>query len=283
MSCFAAGLLLCAIACAAAADVRVTSNLSYKAGPRLSEYETSRCRLDLYLPAQGSNHPVLVWFHGGALQEGSKDDRGTVKIADRLAQSGLAVAVVNYRLSPRTTYPGYVEDAAASVAWTIHHAPRHGLDPRRVFVGGHSAGGYLTAIVGIDPRWLGAHGVKPDALAGLIPLSGQMMTHYTIRGERGLTNKLTVTADEAAPIYHGRKDTPPWLILFADNDLPSRAEENLFFASVLRASGNARVEIQQIKNRDHGSIASRIAEPNDPVAALILRFAGVMAAAGGQP
>jgi acetyl esterase/lipase len=257
------------------AEVRVVSNLPYKIGAALSEYESTRCKLDLYSPIGVSNCPVLVWFHGGGLKEGSKEDKTTIAIARHFANLGLAVAVPNYRLSPKATFPAYVDDAAAAVAWTCKHAAEHGLDVRRVFVGGHSAGGYLTAMVGIDPQWLRAYDMQPASIAGLIPLSGQMMTHYTVREERGITNKLTIIADAAAPIHHARKDTPPWLILFADNDMATRADENLYFASVLRASGNSHVEHKQITNRTHNSIASQIAEPNDPVADAILRFTGV--------
>lgn len=257
-----------------AAEVRVITNLPYKTGA-LSDYERSRCKLDLYLPSAGTNRPVLVWFHGGALKEGSKDEDGTRKIARSLAESGLATAVVNYRLSPQAIYPAYVDDAAASVAFVHRHAREHGLDPSRVFAGGHSAGGYLTAMVGMDPRHLAKHGMQASNIAGLAPVSGQMMTHYTIREERGITNRTTIVADEAAPIHHARRDTPPWLIFFADNDMASRAEENLYFAAVLRASGNRQVKYQQVENRDHGSIASRMTEPNDVVTEAILQFTGV--------
>ena len=81
---------------------------------------------------------------------------------------------------------GYIEDAAAAVAWTFKNIETYGGSPRRIYVSGHSAGGYLTSMVGLDKRWLAAHKVDADALAGLIPYSGHTITHFTVRAERGI-------------------------------------------------------------------------------------------------
>jgi len=256
----------------AAADIRITSDIPYKSGEALSDYEKSRCKLDLYLPASGEQLPVLVWFHGGALTGGSKDDRSTKQVMERFARSGVAVAAVNYRLSPKATYPAYIEDAAAAVAWVKSHAAEQHLDPARIFVGGHSAGGYLAFMVGLDERWLKAYGISPNDLAGVIPVSGQVMTHYTIREERGIKDHNVISADDAAPINHLHKQTPPFLILYADHDMPARREESMYLAAALRATGNKQVKELQIDNRTHGSIAGDMAKEGDPAAEAILHF-----------
>ena len=212
-----------------------------------------------------------MWFHGGALSGGRKDDPFTVKISRSLAQGRVAVVSVNYRLSPTAKYPAYIEDAAAAFAWVRKNIATYGGDTTKVFVGGHSAGGYLTALVGLDARYLKVHGLSPDAIAGLIPVSGQMMTHYTIRAERGLP-KSVVIADDGAPVYHAAKETPPWLVVFADKDMATRAEENVYFISVLKAVGNQRVKHLQIDGRDHGSVAGKIADAEDPARLAILAF-----------
>lgn len=67
---------------------------------------------------------------------------------------GFAVVAVNYRLSPKAQNPAYTEDAAAAVAWAYKHIEEYGGSPRRVFVTGHSAGGYLTLMVGLDKSYL---------------------------------------------------------------------------------------------------------------------------------
>ena len=250
-------------------DVKVLANIDYKTGDSLSDYEKQRCKLDLYLPAQKSGFATLVWFHGGRLTGGSKD--GADKMARSLAKAGIAVAVPNYRLSPKVKFPAYIQDAAAACAWTRAHIGEQSGDPARLFIGGHSAGGYLTLMLGLDAHYLRDVGVEPSAIAGLIPVSGQTMTHYTVREERGI-GKFTITADAAAPVYFIRKDTPPFLVLYADHDMVGRAEENAYFVAMMKGAGNQRINGKLIADRTHGSIAGKITEDGDPARTAILDF-----------
>lgn len=252
------------------AEAKITKDILYKTGSDLTAYEQERCKLDLYLPAK-PGFPTLVWFHGGGLKTGDADMEFTQKIARSLVDADIGFVIVHYRYSPKVTYPAYVEDAAASFAWTIRNIAKHGGNPQKVFIGGHSAGGYLTAIVGLDPKRLKEFGLPLESVAGMIPVSGQMLTHYTIREERKL-DKYNVIADEAAPIYHTRKDTPPMLVLYADKDMATRAEENIYFVSTMKAAGNKRVQGLLIKDRDHGSIARNIANAEDPARLAIIKF-----------
>ena len=265
--------LVCAYISHAADDSPLT-NLPYKTGESLSSNEKQRCLLDVYLPKAGTEKgfATLVWFHGGGLTGGSKDADSTKKVAQGLAQSGVAVVVPNYRLSPQAKYPAYIEDATAAVAWTLQNIAKHGGDTQRVFVGGHSAGGYLTLMLGMDAHYLAAFGLKPQQLAGLIPVSGQVMTHYTVRQERGI-GKFSVTADEAAPVrYADVKNLPPMLVLCADKDMPARAEENVFLVALMKGAGNKRVTLQIIADRNHGSVGNNIANEGDPARVAILKF-----------
>jgi acetyl esterase/lipase len=244
-------------------------NVPFKSGDTLSPYEKERCKLDVYLPASGEGFATLVWFYGGALKGGNKE--GTAKMARSLAQSGIAVVVPNYRLSPKVKYPAYIEDAAAAVAWAKAHIAEHGGDPQRLFVGGHSAGGYLALMLGMDAHYLHDVGLEPPAVAGYIPVSGQTMTHYTVREERG-SSQYTVTADEAAPVHYARPETQPFLVLYADHDMAARAEENAYFVALMKGAGNKRVTGKLITDRTHGSIAGKIVEKDDPARAAILEF-----------
>src|SRR5688500_4128100 len=118
------------------------------------------------------------------MQGGEKSQRGTVAMATALARAGGACAAVNYGWSPNATYAAYVDDAAARGAWALRHGAEHGGDAKRVFVGGHSAGAFLAAAVGFDPKFLGRYGVSTKDVAGLVPVSPQVFTHFTIRKER---------------------------------------------------------------------------------------------------
>ncbi len=258
--------------------IRVLADVPYKQGTAWTEYEQQRCKLDVYLPKDAKAFATLVWFHGGGLKKGDKDGRKddsdsvkTATIARSLATTGIAVVSANYRLSPKVKFPAYVEDAAAAVAWTRAHIAAHGGDATKLFVGGHSAGGYLALMLGMDAQYLSAAGVKVSDLAGFIPVSGQVVTHYTVREERGEA-KYAITADEAAPVHFAREKSPPFLVLYAENDMAARAEENAYFVAVMRGAGNKSVTGQLIADRTHGSIASKLVEEGDPARVAILEF-----------
>ena len=254
------------------AGVKVLADLPYRTGGQLEAYEQERSKLDVYLPESpaGSNgFPTLVWFYGGGLTGGNKADVKPMALS--LARAGLAVVVPDYRLSPRAHYPAYVEDAAAAFAWAHGHIASLGGKPERFFIGGHSAGGYLALMVSLDAHYLQAEGLDLSAIAGSLPVSGQVMTHYTVRAERGLA-QTTITADAAAPVFYCRKATPPMLVLYADHDMPAREEENQYFVAVMHWAGNDRVTGKLITDRNHGTIASRIAEEGDPARMAMLGF-----------
>jgi len=254
-----------------AASVTVHDALAYKSGNGLSEYERERSMLDLYVPDGVSDYPVIVWFYGGALRAGEKADNLNVGIANTLASAGVAVAVVDYRLSPRTSFPGYVDDAAASVAWVLENIESYGGDSAGVFVSGHSAGGYLAAMGGVDEAYLAAYGHEIQELAGLIPISGQMVTHATVRAERGLPEDRPIL-DAAAPAYHVRADAPPFLAIAGSEDLPARPEENRYFIAAMQAVEHPDATYLEFEGRTHGSIVTGIPDDDDAVATAIMDF-----------
>ena len=258
---------------------RILSDVAYKTGSALSPYEAERSKLDVYLPDSGKNWPVLIWFHGGGLKGGDK--RGTptdgVKpehMATSLARAGIAVVCPNYRFSPKVEFPAYLDDAAAATAWAKSHLAEHGANVDRLFVGGHSAGGWIAFMLGLDGQYLEKHGIERGDIAGLIPVSGQTVTHSTVRAEQGL-GRHTIIADEAAPLYYIGKNSPPMLVIFADKDMAGRADENELFVEMIRAAGNRGVRSLRVPDRDHGSIANEIARVGDPARAAILEFMAV--------
>lgn len=252
-------------------EIKLISDIAYKSDSTLSDYEKERCKLDVYLPGNIKDFATLVWFHGGGLTAGKKDNEETAKIARGLASAGLGVVVPNYRLSPKAKFPAYLQDSATAFAWAHKHIAEYGGNASRLYIAGHSAGGYIALMLGMDTHYLEAQGLQPSAVAGYIPISGQTMTHYTVRDEQGGA-KLAITADKAAPVHFARKDTPPFLVLYADNDMAARAEENAYFVALMKGAGNKLVTGQLITDRTHGSIAHKIAEPGDPARQAILDF-----------
>lgn len=227
---------------------------------------------------------MLVWFHGGGLEGGARNEEAQKVFARRFAANGIGVAMAGYRLSPKVKFPVYIDDAARSVKWVLDHASELGADPARVFVGGHSAGAYLSAILAMDPRYLQAVGVDGQRIAGFIPMSGQMMTHFTIRKERGVADSMSlIAADEAAPIFYLRKETPPILLVLGDHDWPARLEENQFFAAALReVAKNDKVSLVVVPDRNHGTINTKCLEPGDAAGQAMLEMMKSKEAVAGE-
>lgn len=230
-----------------------------------------KCRLDLYIPEKPpEGMPVLVWFHGGGLSGGDKAAPPEREAARRLAEKGIAVASANYRLSPHVTYPVYIQDAARAVRWVTDNAGSFGANPENVYVGGYSAGGYITAMLALDQSFLEREAVS--GVAGFIAVSGQMTTHFTVRAETGL-RKDTVIINDAAPLGHVGPGAPRLLLISGDDDWPARLEENQFLAAALhRVAKNPPVPLVVVPDRNHGTILSRFLTEGDPAGAAVLRF-----------
>ncbi|MBU6326522.1 MAG: alpha/beta hydrolase [Verrucomicrobia bacterium] len=245
-----------------AAELVEVKNVAYRAEGTVGDGIADFCKLDFYRPAEGGELPCLLWFHGGGLTAGSKDE--SVETARALARQGILVASVNYRLSPKARYPAYIDDAAAAFAWVSQHAGEHRGDKAHIFVAGHSAGGYLALMLGNDKRWLGKYGLKPADIAGVISLSGQMVTHFTIRAERGMGNT-TIVVDEDAPLHYAGQACGPQLILYAEQDMAMRAEENILYLAARKEAGQPQVCGGMVKGHNHGSIGENISAEGDPV------------------
>lgn len=241
--------LLCFSFVQAQTAYKTVKNLSYLRSGEQDAYRKERCKLDVYYPEGAKDFPTIVWFHGGGLEGGGKH------IPQELMDKGFAVVAVNYRLSPRAKNPAYIEDAAAAVAWTFDHIAEYGGSPERIFVSGHSAGGYLTLILATAKKYLAACGVDADRVAAYLPVSGQTVTHFTIRKERGLPAGIPVI-DEFAPVNNTRKDTAPIILITGDRNLEmaDRYEENALFASVSKNVGNPRVKLYELQGFDHGQV-----------------------------
>jgi len=267
--------LLCLAAISAGAiETKVIKDVPYKDDVvSLTPYEQERCKLDLTVPFGAKGFATYVWFYGGGMKNGGKDLRSEycAEIRESLAQGGVAVVTPDYRLSPKAKYPAYVDDAAAAFAWTVRHIAEQGGDPHKVFIGGHSAGATLALLVGMDPDRLKPHGLTLGSVAGIAQVSAQVLTHYTIREERGQP-RYAITCDEAAPAFYIRKALPPILTIYAQNDMLSRAEENQFFVTTLKAAGHAENYSLRVDDRDHASVGHRIRDLDDPARLAILNF-----------
>jgi acetyl esterase/lipase len=213
-------------------------------------YIASQCTLDMYYPKGAKNYATIVWFHGGGLSGGAKE------IPKALMEKGYAVIGVEYRLSPKVTAPAYIEDAAAAVAWIFRHINSYGGSASLIFLSGHSAGGYLDMMITLNKKYLSKYNIDADSIAALIPFSGQAITHYTVREEKGIKNTQPVI-DEYAPLYFVRAGAPPMLLITGDREMEllGRYEENAYLNRMMKLAGHKRTTLYELEGFDHGGMA----------------------------
>lgn len=160
--------------------VGVRTSIAYGEGPRR--------KLDVYAPvvskdaqaalvpgaqaAMGETapKPIVVFFYGGGWTAGSRNIYHFLGSA--LAARGVAVVVPDYRLYPEIKFPGYMHDAAAAVAWARANAASFGGNPNKIFLMGHSAGAQIATLLALNGEYLGAVGMTPKDIAGVIGISG---------------------------------------------------------------------------------------------------------------
>jgi len=215
------------------------------------EYIAERCKLDVYYPADKTNFTTIVWFHGGGIKAGNKH------IPEKLMEKGLAVIAVNYRLHPKVECPVYIEDAAAAVAWTFKNIKKYGGSKDKIVVSGHSAGGYLTSMIGLDKSYLKEYNIDANEIAMLVPFSGHTITHFTVRTERGIDRKQPII-DKYAPLFHVRADAPPLILITGDREreMLGRYEENAYFWRMMKVAGHKQTRLYELDSFDHGGMAS---------------------------
>jgi acetyl esterase/lipase len=239
---------------------KMLKSIPYRDDPEMSDHMRERCAIDLYYPEDAEGFATVIWIHAGGLRAGERYVPGEIR------EKGFAVAGVGYRLHPHAKAPLYIEDAAAATAWVFKHIADYGGDPDRIFIAGASAGGYLASMIVLDKRWLAPYGIDPDRAIGLISFSGQSITHFTVREERGIPGTQPLV-DDLAPLYHVRGDAPPILLVTGDRDLElfGRYEETAYFQRMLRVNGHEDNELFELKGRDHGGV-------EQPAHEYLLRF-----------
>ena len=244
---------------ASARSYKYDKDILYKGKP--DAYTEKMCRLDVAYEEGSSSRPVIVWFHGGGLTEGWRH------IPETLLLDGAIVVGVGYRFVTEVTLPETRDDAAASVAWVLENISKYGGDLSKVYLSGHSAGGYLVSMLGLNKELLGKYGIDPDKqIAALAPYSGQVITHFAQRRKQGLSD-LTPTIDHLAPLYYVRGDAAPMLVISGDRELElfGRYEENAYFVRMMRLNGHKDITFYEVDGFDHGAMA-------DPAHLLLLKY-----------
>ncbi len=197
------------------------------------------CKLDIYRP-DGEIKCVFLYFHGGSLEAGDKSVADV--FAPFLCERGVAFLSANYRMYPSAKYPDYIVDAADAVKWSLEYA-KEKLGCEKIYVGGSSAGAYLSMMLCFDTSYLKNAGVDASMIAGYFHDAGQPTTHFRIMRERGF-DSLRISVDGAAPMYYvgAEKNYPPMRFIVSDNDMKNRYEQTMLMLAAMKNYGCEKVD-----------------------------------------
>lgn len=176
-----------------------------------------RQKLDVYVPRHGlPEAPVVVFFYGGSWNSGAREDYNFV--GEALASRGIVAVVADYRLYPQVRYPLFLEDGARAVAWTKAHIREFSGNPQRLFLMGHSSGGYNAAMLALDGHLLGAVGMSPRDLSGWIGLAGPYDFLPIVNPDVRPVFFWPDSPPQSQPINHVSRGAPPALLIAATKD-----------------------------------------------------------------
>lgn len=232
-------------------------------GVEFARYGDKALRLDIYSPRDpdaphpggAGPRPAVVQVHGGGWLVGSRHEQG-IPLLNHLATCGWVGFNVDYRLSPRATFPEHVVDVKRAIAWVREHAADYGADPDFVCITGGSAGGHLSALAALtpgDPAFQPGFEQTDTSVAAAVPFYGI----YDLTDSEGAYYRelrewvferyvfKAALADEperfraASPTHRIHAEAPPFLVLHGDHDsLVPVADARRFVRELREASDN---------------------------------------------
>jgi len=273
--------VLLAVAGADAAEMKVTKDVPY------STEKIKRHVLDVYVPADAKNLPVVFWIHGGGWQAG---DKSSVQLKPQaFVDRGFVFVSTNYRLLPDVEMETIFRDVAKSIAWVVGNIARHGGDPNRLFIMGHSAGAQLAALMCTDNRYLKAEGIPFAVLKGCVPVDGDtydvpaiIETAETRRRVHGLPqakvghrekfgNTREKHLDYSAVTHVAKgKNIPPFLILYVA-DHPDNAAQAQRMGNALKEA-DVKVTLFGGKETNHNRLNDHLGMPDDAASNALFGF-----------
>jgi acetyl esterase/lipase len=273
-------------------EVKTVRDVAYYEG---EDADKVKHKVDLFLPKDQKDFPVVLFVHGGAWRHGDKNYFGVYSaLGSMFARNGIGAVITNYRLSPDVMHPEHIKDVARAFAWTHKNIEKYGGRPDQIFVCGHSAGGHLVALLATDESYLKAEGLGVKDIKGVLPLSGVYSlpeklslslsfagpkSKVEMEGTTAMVDKLLTSvfgADkekrkEAFPLAHVREGLPPFLIMYGDWDLPDFGKNAEEFAKALKEK-KVNAETMQVAKRNHLSLIIDAADDDDPLAVALRRF-----------
>lgn len=249
--------------------VSVRRDLAYGSHPRQ--------QLDLFMPDNGAGpRPALLFVHGGAFTEGQRNRTSEVyaNVLYYFARHGIVGANVSYRLAPEARYPQGSLDIGAAVAWVRERTAELDIDPGRIFLMGHSAGGAHVASYAYDRR------LQPEGgsgLAGLIVVSGRVRADNLPENPNARRVETYYGADpshydEYSALACAGADSVPTLIAFSEYENPLLDVYCLELAWRLAAARRRSPQIVFLPGHNHASIIAHFNTAEDRLGRAILDF-----------
>ena len=214
-------------------------------------------RLEACVPPGRGPFPAAILVHGGGWSGGDRTRVARPLLAP-LTRARVAWLSIGYRLAPKARYPAPVEDVESAVRWTVAHARRLRIDPRRIALVGESAGGHLAAAAAVRQ----AEGVR---LAAVVPFFAPVDLESDTERRGALSASLQgllgrVDLDEAtrtllrdaSPIRHVRAGLPPFLLVHGSADMSVPHEQSPRFQKALREAG-VSCDLVTVPDGTHGT------------------------------
>jgi arylformamidase len=243
------------VATAERARAELASMLNVPYGPTLEE------TLDIF-PAAEPNAPVFVFIHGGYWRALSSKEFSGVALG--LHAQGITTVVINYALCPRVTIDEIVRQTRAALAWTLRNIHQYGGDPARVAIGGHSAGGHLTAMA-LQTEWAEDYGLPQDPFVAAIPFSGL----FDIEPLRYSYLQSQIQLDDGiirrnSPAFTVRPCKTPIWITWGGAETSEFARQSEIYHQAWTAAGNVS-ELRAVPGANHFTVIAGFEEIDSEV------------------
>ena len=242
--------------------VQVHSHISYGDAGK-------RNLLDVYQPVnpREGGFPVLLQVHGGAWMIGSKEEQGK-PLMYHMCQRGWLCVSVNYRLSPKDSFPAHIIDVKKAIAWIKENIEEYGGDPSFIAITGGSAGGHLSSLAALTPNkadWQPGFEDTDTTLQAAVPFYGvfDFLDRHNIRKGMSMddiiADKVMQCSKEGnrelwsdcSPLSHVNAEAPPMYVLQGTHDSLVWVEEARVFVSALQGVASAPVAYAELPGAQH--------------------------------
>ncbi len=206
------------------------------------------CKLDIYVPDEIKGFETIIWFHGGGLISGKKEDGK--ELALDFVKEGYAFVSVEYRMYPNAKFPEYIVDCAKAVAFVKKVIANYGGDEKRLYISGQSAGAWISLMLCLNERYLTNEGVNAQDICGWLIDSAQTTSHFNVLKMEQGEDKKAQRINEFAPLLYVSNKTSftKMFLMFYENDMPCRYEQNLlFYKAILAFNKNANISYKVLK------------------------------------